>query len=354
MDTPANGSLIPHCRAAVEFQADVFILLDHVRPVLPALPERVPAVTWLSPAAAPDHDLARALGPRDRCVAMTSKVCRELRHVGLREDRMLILPPAANLDRYQDPAPGVGACRPPSCDVVMIAEAANVDPEACGLKMTSHQVLWKALAEVIRQNADRYHDSMLPELFAQAERRTSVHLTDESVRGELLDRARLVLGPTLQRLGMVEALLRAGRSVGLWGPGWDWCETLKEVWHGSVLSDYQRLQIYRGGKLALYVDPGGRAGQELFDALACGAVVLVKSCPPYEAVDNPAALFDMKSELVGFADRRHLVALAGGLLNDAKAREEVAARARQRLAAQHLYVHRLQALRNHLRSQSAP
>ncbi|MFQ6048596.1 MAG: hypothetical protein ACE5K7_04460, partial [Phycisphaerae bacterium] len=113
MDSPANANLLAHCRAAVEGRPDLLILIDHARRQLPTVPAGVPAVTWLSPHAVPDAGLVESMAAGDRCVASTSAAGERLLRAGLASERVLVLPPAANIRRYE-------ACQP---DAQAIASA---------------------------------------------------------------------------------------------------------------------------------------------------------------------------------------------------------------------------------------
>ncbi|HUW82427.1 MAG TPA: glycosyltransferase [Phycisphaerae bacterium] len=352
MNTPMVANMLPHIRAVTEPVPDLAVLLGHTRRNLPVMPDGVPAITWLAPGAAPDGKMIESLGPDDGCVVMTSLTRRRLIDGGLSDDRILALPPAANLGRFGDAPPEPGQFEATDCDVAMIAEAANVDPEACGLKLTTHQALWRALDELIRHNVDRYHDALLEELFKQAERRSSVKLSDQQVRSRLMEMAGAALAPTLLRLVMIQALREAGVRVGLWGAGWGWCKQLEDVYHGSVVSDAHRLAIYRAAGLALVIEPGGRAGQELFDAVACRAAVLTHVPVHRSDFDSVAALFELGGEVIGFADRGQLVAQVGRLLTDGDARGRIGQAAHDRLTRQHLYSHRLEQFARWLRARS--
>jgi len=348
MDSPANANLLPHSRAAVETEPELLILVDHTRADLPAASQNTPATTWLTPLARPDQRLVNSLKLNDLCVATTAQAERQLLDAGLDQDRLLTLPPAANPARYKDLQPSQDQLEQAHCDVALIAPAANTDPQACGIKLHSHQVLWRKLADLINRNVDQYHDGMLEELLSQAERQSGVKLSEQDVRRQLLDVARMALGPTLQRLAMIQALIDADIQVGLWGPGWGWCSQIGDFWRGSVTSDQHRLAIYRAAKLVLCVEPSGQVGQELLDAIAGRAAVLIKSCPSQSRWDGPAALFDPQTHLASFNDRHRLISLARQLLADPQARTQIAEKAHQHLASQHLYTHRLRTVHQRL------
>lgn len=348
MASPANANLLPHCRAAVESGPELLILLDHTRADLPAASQNIPATTWLSPMATPDQPLVNSLIPKDLCVATTAKTQTQLLEAGLDQDRILTLPLAANPARYKDLQPSQDQLEQARCDVALIAPAANTDPQACGIKLHSHQVLWRKLADLISRNVDQYHDGMLEDLLSDAGRQSGVKLSEQEVRRQLLDVARMALGPTLQRLAMIQALTDADLQVGLWGPGWGWCSQVGDFWRGSVTSDQHRLAIYRAAKLVLCVEPSGQVGQELLDAVACRAAVLIKSCPSQSRWDGPAAMFDPQIHLASFNDRRQLVSTARQLLADPQARTQITRKNHQHLTSQHLYTHRLRTLHQRL------
>ena len=351
MDSPAGAHTTAHVRAVVESNPDVILSLDYVHQRLAGMPDQVPFVIWLSPAASVDAQVAAALGCDGRCVVMTDALRRDMLDTGCDAPRILSLPLAAQPSRYDALEPSQEALRGAVCDVAMIAAGADIAAEACNLRLTSHQALWGELTEVIGRNVDTYHDRLLDEIITQAQRRSGVTLGDPAVRTQLMGVARTVLGPTLQRLAMVRALTDAGLRVGLWGPGWDFCKDLADVYHGSVVSDAQRVAIYRAATLTMVVEPDGVAKQELMDAVACGAAVMIKTGPPTRAWDSPAAMFDLQDHLAGFADRRQLVATARRLLSDADARQRLASRARDHLLEQHTYRRRLVQLRDWLGGQ---
>jgi hypothetical protein len=317
VDSPTRVHALALGRFIRNESPDAVILIDATRGELGGLlPDGVGVATWLSPKGSVDGGLASRLGADDRLIVGTAEQAEAARAAGIAPDRVALAPPAGRPTGPRERRA-----------LVVIADGADVRPQAAGVHLASHVALWNAAARVIGARADGYFDSDFERLFEQAEVECGVRISEATVRGDLRDRIRTVLGPALLNRAYIDALLDANVAFDLYGDGW------------AGLDDYTGVHCGRrpdgavGYASALHVTPSGAVTGELLDAVANGAAPLIRGNPHRRA----EPYFDGES-CAGFRDRGELVALAGRDLRG------VGARAAERVLAQHTWKQRLAGL----------
>jgi len=146
------------------------------------------------------------------------------------------------------------------------------------------------------------------------------------------------------RTRYLEAL--ADFDVGIWGPGWEALRPtspLRRFIRGGEMMPKEWVKIFSASKLVFhshYRDPDGKipcyqASPRVYEALACGSLLVVDSQPDVLKIFNPG------EDLVVFDDVKGLRDLVTYYLRHPKAAEKIAKTGRKKVLKNHTYKHRI-------------
>jgi len=241
-------------------------------------------------------------------------------------------------------------------DVVILADAADLRPEAAGLRLASHTRLWTELCSAAGWHGPRarghaldpaWTDASAFELLAHAEGDSGVTLSEPELRELFLRQIRLRLAPTAITRAAIERLARSGLSVAVWGRGWNETETVRPLVQGPIPDDESANAVLHAA--AVMVCPWFDAGavQRVLDCLAAGR------CPLFRAPDEPLRRLHPQLvevlDLVPHAKRLDaLVQETKRLVHAVTRGRHPAAAARRALLEGHTLAHRLTAMRARL------
>ncbi len=161
-------------------------------------PAPLPVRTWLTPNFPVAADFAARVGDHASIIVSTSAQQDMLISAGVSPRQITLAPPAAH------PTPTTR--RKP---LLVLAPNADDRPESSGLHLTTHLALWNAARQIIAQQAEQLWADDIPAAFAQAEKNSSVRISDPAVRQGLLDRVQNALAPAILRGAFVEILRAA-------------------------------------------------------------------------------------------------------------------------------------------------
>lgn len=111
------------------------------------------------------------------------------------------------------------------------------------------------------------------------------------------------------RVAEARRAISTGFDVRLYGLGWDRYEDLKPYWHGQVKQGEDLRCVYANARIVLHVNLDTNLHQRVFEAAACGSVVLVRrlesdksdfdlimseqECPRYNGDDMKKVVADL-------------------------------------------------------------
>lgn len=135
-------------------------------------------------------------------------------------------------------------------------------------------------------------------------------------------------------------------DLGIWGPGWETLPShsmLKRFIRGGETRPEEWIKIFSTAKMVFhshYRDPDGtipcyQAAPRVYEALACGALLIVDKQPDVLRIFNPG------EDLVVFEDTAELRKLVSYYLKHHRKAEDVAAKGRKKVLAKHTYRHRI-------------
>jgi len=285
-----TGPLTYH-NAIRELDPDLFFILDHLRPEFEAIvPRNLPILTWdqdqlphVFTKANLDriakHDFVAGCS-KSRCVTMGGDP-RQFLHA-----RVPTCPeqfgggPLTDEERAKY-----------TCDVSYISHASQTprsfhDQEK---KAYDHPTLAKLLDEMYEQMPAMLARSRIADMalmtcvLAEGCRRCGIAKLDPDLEARLQGWYLWRLGDRLFRHEALEWVAqwsrRTGRSLRIYGNGWDQHPTLAEFAAGPAENGRELLCIYRASRINLQLMPAGFIHQRSLDGMAGGGFFLTRLCP---------------------------------------------------------------------------
>ena len=148
---------------------------------------------------------------------------------------------------------------------------------------------------------------------------------------------------TTRREALLSSLVEFGLAI--WGPGWR-RTSLRDYCRGEQLRTEEFVRAYAGASVAVNIHhtADGRDGREagcnqrMFEIASIGVLQVV------DRRDDLPKWFEPDDELLVFDSGDHLKQIVEDALQDLAAAERIATAGRQRLLAEHTYMHRMQVL----------
>lgn len=341
-DNPARGCALAHLKRVDEHEPALVVAFDHVRKDLPAaFPADLPLVTWLDTPTLVCEALRDRLGDRDRLCPSSSHLARQLTALGVPGERIRVVPlfasgPASDALRVNE-----AVAQRYRCDVAVFADGADLTPATWGLKLESHERLYRALVDRLTREGHRFHAHLADQVLTQVEGQLKLTLQDDGVRAVMRRQIEQVIGPTLVRLAVVRELTAASLDVRLYGTGWETHESVKSLWHGALADANEMHRALAGSRVVVHADPSGLLSREVFEAAAASRPLLARSHPYDERPGGLATLFEIGTEVLTYSVPREAAALAAHLIGDPDSALQIAAAANARVRADHTAANRL-------------
>ncbi len=144
-----------------------------------------------------------------------------------------------------------------------------------------------------------------------------------------------------------EALLQHVVEFGLalWGPGWR-ATGLRDYCRGETLRTEEFVRAYAGASVALNIHhtADGSDGIEGFCNQRCFELASIGALQVVDRRSDLERWFALEDEVLVFDDALHLRRIAEDALQDQTAVERIALAGRERVLAEHTYMHRMRAL----------
>ncbi len=343
-DCPGAAYSLSLVRRVLQFEPDLVLVVDGVRAGCGgALPEALPVVSWMTRGTRLPVSAVENMASTDRVFCEAGGAVEDLHTAGSTHQQVRWLPPAASRSAIAA-RESTGAH---SYEMVAIADAGSLSPQAYGLSLDSHLSAWKMAEQLIRKRAERYTDDHADALLSEIESATGVHLGDRVIRRSFCDQVNRAIAQTLVCRAVFEAALRGGLPLAIWGNGWQGDPVLEKAWRGPVrFSD--RAWVCAGAKVVLHVDVTGNVSSELLSAAASGAAVLARAHPTDPAQTGLSHLLQPGRDLITFGRFSEMLTHARRLLSDDPWRASLADRARRTVIEHHRMAHRMATLRQAL------
>jgi hypothetical protein len=279
------------------------VLVNQIRRELTCrLPKAATATIWTRTALPPDGFLDDAKGV-DRAGVRTAAQRVRLVERGVAEDRIRVLPPAAQVGLAD-------LSSPEARQIMVIGDAPPSEAEDVGLHLPTHARLWRAARETIASGPDRYLDDDAEAILRKATDHVKIRIEEQSVAEGLASRVRRYLLPGVVQRSFVKALVDAGIEFDLYGDGWEAVDGMESRFCGPTPAGAAwRKALGRCG-LAVFPGTSGEVCDEMMDAAAAGLAVAVRRHPVDATPDGLTAVLNPSEDIWHFDSRKGLVELA--------------------------------------------
>ncbi len=142
-------------------------------------------------------------------------------------------------------------------------------------------------------------------------------------------------------LQVLRWLKEAGVRLALYGRHWDEWPEFKEFALGEVLQGAELSRVYQRGKVLLHVAAQLNCHQRVFEGLASGAFVVVRSLPHDRHPGRLCDHFDPGREIMLFSTREELLEIVERAFSDEPWRQSILQAGHERALAEHTYAHRM-------------
>jgi hypothetical protein len=225
-DSPSTTHTFARMQAVERASANFVIALNCWLGLLRTwLPSAVNAAAWFV-TSLDARDPSKDSGLRE--IVFTA--CANYRHAlinrGWPADDVVDCPMAADLEivglgeTLRSRVPNRNPPGPFSPTIALLADLPDPSPEALGITLPSHLLLWKALIDTGPVPMEPPTDDISNRRLSNAERKSGVSIRDEKVREDFLTIIRTVLIPRLAAQAAAEAAGDSGWKVSLYGVNW--------------------------------------------------------------------------------------------------------------------------------------
>jgi hypothetical protein len=232
-----------------------------------------------------------------------------------------------------------------SVDVAVMQDGGPIDPVACGLRLYVQQTLWREAASIVRREIDSYVDARAEVVLASAERKTQTRIQDDSVRAAFLRAVRDTLGPRLVAAEAASRLCKAGLSTHLWGTGWEREVVSSAVRYNAQPAPEELPALLRRVKVLVVPTTTGHVTRTVWQAVAAGAVIVVRRHPDDEGPGGIRSMFREGEEYLSYRSSSEMVVACRALVADRGRWSALSGKARERATSEHALGGRLGRLR---------
>lgn len=350
-DSPLRAHPLVHAEALAAFGPGLMLTIGHEADLLP-LPPSLPVARWcLEPAE------ALGIAPRHGrlLLAASPTIAAMVREAGNCEAE-------TGSDRSASAVEFLWACPrsfveaeggyDPTGPLVLLADRPDARPEACGIEQPTHRRLWTAMCERATSGWQGPEIGNAEALLRWAERRCSVQVRDQALRAQLLKIIEFTLIPSMVAETILRRLAEAGGDVMVAGGGWQGIAAGSGVrLLAERLIEAEPSELPRP-RAAVAVYPAEPLRPELLCAAGLGWPLLLFRRPgggERAAGSGLGGVFEPKRDYAEWSDLRGLQEALRGLATDAARTGARCGRLRARIASEHTYTERLNALWERLR-----
>lgn len=332
-DRPQRCHSMARIQSLAEHRADAAIIVNGGwGPLLDHVPPSLPSATWFLPGAAVVEGLTGGFHRRHVVFAATDELARAAVNAGVASDRVHRLEIGCD-DRSFHPFP---VSDRDVFDVACVGDAADLEPDACGIELTTQKDLWNE----IRRHAVACPDDAPVAILEVAERGSGVTLDDDTTRDQFLTLIRARLLPTLIRRAAVETLLDADIDVRVFGDGWQHTDLSADRVRPTPDTPAHRNAVYNAAHVVVIPHWDSATACVILEVVLAGGCVVCRR-PSWDITDRHPQLHDALHAIPMFDSPRALRKLVRTYLRDDDACANACARARNIIAEDHLTRHRV-------------
>lgn len=278
-------------KAIREYQPDLFLILDHIRPEFDGLiPDNLPILTWdqdLLPHVMTQTNL-RKLARHDFVVGCSKVHC--LKH-GCDPKQIL----SARVPTCPEQFSGLDLTDEElaryTCDVSYVSHASQTPKQFHNQERAGYEdprvvrlldCMYEMVPDLLRTHRVM-EGGVMCHVLAEGCRKVGISSIDADLEERLRSWYLWRLGDRLFRHEALEWVAawarRTGRSFRIYGNGWDQHPTLRDFAAGPAQNGRELICIHRASRINLQLMPAGFIHQRSLDGLASGGFFLARLCP---------------------------------------------------------------------------
>jgi hypothetical protein len=219
------------------------------------------------------------------------------------------------------------------CDILLVADIADLDCRKYGVTQQSHQTLWRHLVSQVTRTPLRFSANDAESLLRRAGRETQIELDDQELFDEFANLLRRRLLPSAGALSIARTLVSAGYVVGIYGSGWENHNDLaaRIVSASKDLPELNRL--LNSADRVLYLNYETNWRPIVLSALCAGKPVIVQTLAGDSAIERAP----IREAMVQLSSERTLVEQIEDIRRRRQQLEKSAMRAREYLIEHHSF-----------------
>ncbi len=283
-------SLLTICRKLLEVDPVLLVCLDHLRYEQPNLPRNLPLLTWIQDPM-PNLFCRRAgesIGPFDFVCGYYDTRC--INEFGYPENRFKFAGIPVSTRVFHDGEPDEASAAKYACDICFVSHCQGTPDELYQSALAEYpsalgpllEALYEDVTRLLDEDGYMEVDTSTDDFVRSTADRLGVTLTAEDV-DNIQARFAHRLFDMQRRQQALEWVAnwarRTGRTLKIYGRGWDKLPHLAEFAAGVVEHGEPLRQVYRNARLALQLIPAGFRHQRALEALASGTLPLTRYCP---------------------------------------------------------------------------
>ena len=349
-DRPDYGSQYAQLERLNRVRPHLILLVDRLRGDLSLnLPESAVCVSFLrGPGVSVlrvEKPIGERMGGNDFVCAVRGDQVEKLERGGVSRERLIHLPLGANTDLFRPTELGDEEQERYGGEVVLVGQKHSMEAETYQIKLPTHQQLFEAMVDEIRQGADGYCHEAAGRFLSRAEQ-CGIEVREDDLREFFTGLMRNYLGDAVVGDTYSERLRGAGLNVNRWY--WSGTPEFRVEEQSEKVIDYgeELNKLYNGEKIFLHISGAGYADDYLLNGMAAGAFFLVKGHPRDREQDGIGEMFELGKELITFETGDDLVQKVRYFLSHDEEREAVARAGREKVLGEHSYAIRMQEMLN--------
>lgn len=332
-DRPVRCHALARMQAMVEHDSGTALLLNsgwgHL---LNHVPDSMPTATWLLPDAQILAGKTDGFSAGHVVFAATPTLARAAINAGVDADRVHLLEVAGDDGNYHPLDDHDRAL----FDVACIGDVQDLEPAASGIELTSHVRLWEYLCAEAAEHIEAAPDK----IFAEAQRRSGVEVTEEHVRAKMLAFLQERVIPTSTLQAVVQSLLDGGIDVRVFGAGWQHTRIPTSRVNPAPATPQECNKVYNEARIVLLPVFRPDTAQRCLNVTIAGGCVVYRK-PPASLAELHPRLAEVLSRLPMLDNPRTARKQIRSYLRDDDKRQIVHVEAKKMIFDRHLWTHRL-------------
>ncbi|MBI9015994.1 MAG: glycosyltransferase family 1 protein [Phycisphaerae bacterium] len=361
LTSPKFMSPLSHLRRLEQYQPELILIVNKLRKDFTNfLPDQVCLASIMTEGGYVEDkeldDLTEKINANDFIFCCNQKQIDKFKQAHIAATKICLLSPGANEQLYY-PVP-----TKQKNDIVIMHNRVNMTLKDSGVVLPTHELLINTVINNIMEQPGNFNSETIGKFLVRGQD-CGIKIRDKGLVEHFSNIIGKYLGPSVVVDSYSQMLLNKGYNLDIYSGVFSFGKynSQNDYWEQSVANKAYRgaiklgsedNEIYNKAKIVLNFSLERYPEQNLLNAIAAGALVMVKSHPGHNKSDGLGAMFKLNhkvnaqdTEIITFDSHRDLAEKIKLLLNDPQRRDMIANNAREKLLSEHTYKHRALTIR---------